>query len=112
MLLLMPLHRRRGQLYIPLRNSERDRPRPRQLPWQARTKHAFPQPSRPSPVSAAIIWQGPGLRRISPAVFPAFLPATLAEPVLMKAQKAGASLFEQSLQQPQWRRQLQHDAGH
>ncbi|MBX5190225.1 phytoene/squalene synthase family protein [Rhizobium sp. NZLR3b] len=107
LLLLMPLHRRRGQVYIPLqilfatgldRDSflaGEDRPR------IAAAIEAFAGLGREHLVKARAA--GP----IAPAVFPAFLPATLAEPVLVNAQKRGALIFDRPLQSPQWRRQLQ-----
>ncbi|MEP3437533.1 MAG: phytoene/squalene synthase family protein [Hoeflea sp.] len=39
------------------------------------------------------------------AVFPAYLPVSLVEPVLVRAEKLGAASLDTSLQLPQWRRQ-------
>jgi phytoene synthase len=105
MLLLMPLHRHRGQLYIPLEV----------LSATGLDRDSFLAGKDKARISAAIeAFAGLGRDHLAkaravalpPAVVPAFLPATLAEPVLVKAQRAGASLFERSLQPPQWRRQL------
>jgi 15-cis-phytoene synthase len=105
MLLLMPLHRHRGQLYIPLEI----------LSATGLDRDSFLAGKDKARISAAIeAFVGLGRDHLAkaravvlpPAIFPAFLPVTLAEPMLMKAQKAGAALFDQSLQQPQWRRQL------
>jgi phytoene synthase len=105
LLLLMPLHRHRGQVYIPLEI----------LAATGLDRDTFLAGRDKTRISAAIeAFAGLGrdhLERargvaISSVVFPAFLPATLAGPVLVKAQKAGAALFERSLQQSQWRRQI------
>ncbi|RFB94513.1 phytoene/squalene synthase family protein [Rhizobium leguminosarum bv. trifolii] len=106
LLLLMPLHRRRGQVYIPLQI----------LTATGLDRDAFLAGEDRPRISAAIeAFAGLGREHlararaagpIAPAVFPAFLPATLAEPVLVKAQKHGAVLFDRPLQPPQWRRQL------
>ncbi|MBX4907074.1 MULTISPECIES: phytoene/squalene synthase family protein [Rhizobium] len=106
LLLLMPLHRRRGQIYIPLQI----------LAATGLDRDAFLAGEDRPRISAAIeAFAGLGLEHlakargagaIAPAVFPAFLPATLAEPVLLKAQRRGVLLFDRPLQSPQWRRQL------
>ncbi len=106
LLLLMPLHRRRGQIYIPLQI----------LSATGLDRDAFLAGEDRPRISAAIeAFAGLGREHlakaraagpIAPAVFPAFLPATLAEPVLVKAQKRGALLLDRPLQPPQWRRQL------
>jgi phytoene synthase len=105
MLLLMPLHRHRGQVYIPLEI----------LTATGLDRNAFLAGQDKSRISAAIeAFSGLGREHlakaraatVSPLVFPAFLPATLAEPVLLKAQKSSARLFDSSLQSPQWRRQM------
>lgn len=106
LLLLMSLHRRRGQVYIPLQI----------LSATGLDRDAFLAGEDRPRISAAIeAFAGLGREHlvkaraagpIAPAVFPAFLPATLAEPVLVKAQKRGALLFDRPLQPPQWRRQL------
>ena len=104
LLLLMPLHRHRGQLYIPLEI----------LSATGLDRDAFLAGEDKQRISAAIeAFAGLGrdhlakARRvaISPTVFPAFLPVALAEPVLISAQRAGAGLFERQLQRSQLRRQ-------
>ncbi|MDM9622219.1 phytoene/squalene synthase family protein [Rhizobium sp. S96] len=105
LLLLMPLHRHRGQLYIPLEI----------LAATGLDRDAFLAGEDKQRISAAIqAFAGLGRDHlakardvaIAPAVFPAFLPAALASNVLASAQKAGVGLFERSLQQSQWRRQI------
>ncbi|MBB5572393.1 MULTISPECIES: phytoene/squalene synthase family protein [Rhizobium] len=106
LLLLMPLHRRRGQLYLPLEI----------LTATGLDRNAFLAGEDKARISAAIeAFAGLGREHlakvraaggISPAVFPAFLPVVLAEPVLKRAQALGAKVFEQSFLQPQWRRQM------
>jgi phytoene synthase len=106
LLLLMPLHRRRGQLYIPLQI----------LSATGLDRDTFLAGEDRPRISAAVeafaglgrehLAKARGAGAIAPAVFPAFLPVTLAEPVLRKAQRRGALLFDRPLQPPQWRRQL------
>lgn len=105
MLLLMPLHQRRGQVYIPLEI----------LSATGLDREAFLAGEDKPRISAAIeAFAGLGRDHLAkarasvlpPSVLPAFLPAVLAEPVLMKAQKRGAAVLEASLQEPQWRRQM------
>ncbi|MBB3318657.1 phytoene synthase [Rhizobium sp. BK181] len=104
LLLLMPLHRHRGQLYVPLEI----------LSATGLDRETFLAGEDRARISAAIeAFAGLGRDHlakarnvaIAPNVFPAFLPATLAEPVLVSAQKAGAGLFERQLQRSQLRRQ-------
>ncbi|EPE98479.1 phytoene/squalene synthase family protein [Rhizobium grahamii] len=104
LLLLMPLHRHRGQLYIPLEI----------LSATGLDRETFLAGEDRARISAAIeAFAGLGRDHlakarsvaIAPNVFPAFLPAALAEPVLVSAQKAGAGLFESQLQRSQLRRQ-------
>nr|CAD6416314.1 phytoene/squalene synthase family protein [Rhizobium sp. Q54] len=106
LLLLMPLHRQRGQLYVPLEI----------LNATGLDRDAFLAGRDPARMSAAIeAFAGLGLEHlakarsagaVSKAVFPAFLPVALAEPVLRKAMRAGGGIFERNIQPPQWRRQL------
>lgn len=106
LLLLMPLHRRRGQLYVPLEL----------LAATGLDREQFLEGKDKPRISAAIeAFAGLGREHLAKAratgaipvsVFPAFLPVTLAGPVLERAAKAGAGLFEHPLQMPQWRRQL------
>jgi 15-cis-phytoene synthase len=105
MLLLMPLHQRRGQVYIPLEI----------LSATGLDRETFLAGEDKPRISAAIeAFAGLGRDHLAkarasvlpPSVLPAFLPAVLAEPVLMKAQKRGAAVLEASLQEPQWRRQM------
>src|SRR4029453_10196078 len=89
MLLLMPLHRHRGQLYIPLEI----------LSATGLDRDAFLAGEDKPRVSAAIeAFAGlardhlPTARKVAipHTVFPAFLPVVLAEPVLVSAQRVGA----------------------
>ncbi|MEF0938963.1 phytoene/squalene synthase family protein [Rhizobium sp. BR 362] len=106
LLLLMPLHRRRGQLYLPLEI----------LTATGLDRDAFLAGEDRARISASIeAFAGLGREHlakaraagnISPTIFPAFLPVVLAEPVLKRAQTLGADLFDQSFLQPQWRRQM------
>ncbi|AVA21412.1 MULTISPECIES: phytoene/squalene synthase family protein [unclassified Rhizobium] len=106
LLLLMPMHRHRGQLYLPLEI----------LTATGLDRDAFLAGEDKARISAAIeAFAGLGREHlakaraagnISPAVFPAFLPVVLAEPVLKRAQALGADLFDRSFLQPQWRRQM------
>jgi phytoene synthase len=105
LLLLMPLHRRRGQLYLPLEI----------LTATGLDRDSFLEGKDMARISAAIeAFAGLGREHlakaragnISPTVFPAFLPVVLAEPVLKRAQVLGAKLFDRSFLQPQWRRQM------
>lgn len=104
-LMLMPLHHRRGQVYIPLEI----------LSATGLDRETF-LAGADKPRVAAAIEAFAGLGRdhlakartsaLSPVIVPAFLPVALAEPVLIKAQKRGAAVLEGSLQEPQWRRQV------
>lgn len=107
LLMLMPLHRRRGQLYLPAEL----------LSATGLDRDTFLAGDDKQRISAAIeAFAGLGREHlakaraqaatIAPAVFPAFLPVALAEGVLQKAQKAGARLFDEPIQSPQWRRQM------
>jgi phytoene synthase len=106
LLLLMPLNRHRGQVYLPLEI----------LSATGLDRDSFLAGEDKPRISAAVeAFAGLGREHLAKAraagaipqaVFPAFLPVTLAEPVLQKAQKLGADIFDRSLVLPQWRRQL------
>ncbi len=106
LLLLMPIHRRRHQLYLPLDI----------LSATGLDRDSFLAGEDNSRISAAIeAFAGLGLDHlakarkaasVSPAVLPAFLPVALAEPMLRRAAKAGAAVLDTAIQPPQWRRQL------
>lgn len=105
LLLLMPLHRHRGQVYLPLEI----------LSATGLDREAFLAGDDKLRVSAAIeAFAGLGRDHlakaraaiISPLVFPAFLPVVQAGSVLVDAQRMGAAIFERSPQLPQWRRQI------
>ncbi len=104
LLLLMPLHRHRGQLYIPVEI----------LTATGLDRDAFLAGEDQPRISAAIeAFAGLGRDHLAKArsvaipqaVFSAFLPVALAEPVLVNAQKLGSGLFERTLQRSQLRRQ-------
>jgi len=105
-LLLMPIHRRRHQLYLPLDI----------LSATGLDRDTFLAGEDRPRISAAIeAFAGLGLEhlgkarrsgRVPAAIFPAYLPVSLAEPVLRRAARAGASVLDTALQLPQWRRQV------
>lgn len=104
MLMLMPLHRRRGQVYVPVD----------MLSAVGLDRDAFLEGKDEARIKAAIeIFCAHALDHlekarkdnIPPAVFPAFLPVALAGPVISKARKAGAALLTQESQSSQLRRQ-------
>ncbi|PJI43991.1 MAG: phytoene/squalene synthase family protein [Rhizobium sp.] len=105
-LLLMPTHRARGQLYLPLEI----------LSAVGLDRESFLAGDDKVRVSAAIeAFAGLGrdhLRKARAAgrpprsLVPAYLPVSLSEPVLIAAQRRGAAILEGALRPPQWRRQL------
>ncbi|WP_331374219.1 phytoene/squalene synthase family protein [Sinorhizobium chiapasense] len=106
LLLLMPIHHRRGQVYLPadlLRATGLDR----EAFLAAGDSHAVDRAIQ------AFCGLGrdhltkarQGIGSISSQNFFAFLPVALAEPVFDRAEKAGARLLEQPIQPPQWQRQ-------
>ncbi len=106
LLLLLPQHQRRGQLYLPLDI----------LAATGLDREAFLGGDDTAKIAAAIeAFAGLGLEHlvkarkagnVSKAVFPAFLPVALAEPVLRRAVKEKAGILQAHLQPPQWRRQI------
>ena len=106
LLLLMPQHRRRGQVYLPLEI----------LGATGLDREQFLEGTDKARISAAIeAFAGLGREHLAKAraagtvaatVFPAFLTASLAVPVLERAVKLGAGVFDAPLQPPQWRRQM------
>jgi 15-cis-phytoene synthase len=106
MLLLMPLHRHRGQVYLPVEI----------LNATGLDRDTFLEGKDKARISAAIeAFAGLGCDHLTKArqsvisekLFAAFLPVAVSNAVLVRAQKAGAGLFERPVQLPQWRRQLQ-----
>ena len=105
-LLLMPIHRVRGQVYLPTQI----------LASVGLDREAFLAGETDGRLSAAIqAFAGFGLDhlrraraagRIPKSLLPAFLPVTLAEPVLKRAMKMGAGSMAADIRPPQWRRQL------
>lgn len=105
-LLLMPTHRARGQLYLPLEI----------LSAIGLDRETFLAGEDKARISAAIeAFAGLGrdhLRkareggRLPRSLVPAYLPVALSEPVLIAAQRRGVAIFDGALRQPQWRRQL------
>ncbi len=105
-LLLLPIHRARGQVYIPLQI----------LSAAGLDREAFLKDDEPARQKAAIeAFAGYGLDHLRQAraggvipksLLPAFLPVSLASSVLKRAARDGASALEGKLRAPQWRRQL------
>ncbi|MBV2186772.1 MAG: phytoene/squalene synthase family protein [Rhizobium sp.] len=105
-LLLMPTHRARGQLYLPLEI----------LSAVGLDRESFLAGDDRVRISAAIeAFAGLGrdhLRkaraagRLPKSLVPAYLPVALSEPVLAAAQRRAAAVLEGTLRPPQWRRQL------
>lgn len=105
-ILLMPIHRRRQQVYVPLDI----------LSAVGLDRETFLAGDDAVRISAAIeAFAGLGREhlekarragRIAPAVFPAFLPVSLTAPVLKRAGKTGAAVLLGDIQSPQWRRQI------
>lgn len=105
-LLLMPTHRARGQLYLPLEI----------LSAVGLDRDGFLAGDDKPRVSAAIeAFAGLGLDHLRKAreagpppksLIPAYLPVALSETVLVRAGKAGWAVFDGHLREPQWRRQL------
>lgn len=105
-LLLMPVHRARGQLYLPLEI----------LSAVGLDRDGFLAGQDKPRISAAIeAFAGLGLDHLRKAreagpppksLVPAYLPVALSETVLTRARKAGWAVFDGDLREPQWRRQL------
>ncbi len=106
LLLLMPAHLRRHQVYLPMDI----------LSATGLDRETFLEGGDKMRIGAAIeAFAGLGLEhlakarqepRVPSSVFPAFLPAALAEPVLRRAARMPSSALNAGLHQPQWRRQL------
>lgn len=106
MLMLMPLHRRRGQLYLPLDI----------LSATGLDRDGFVSGKDAQRTTAAIdAFAGLGLEHLAKArvggpisqrVIAAYLPVALAEAVLKEAQRLGSSLLDKPIQRPQWQRQI------
>ena len=103
-LLLMPLHRRRGQVYIPAD----------MLAAAGLDRETFLEGQDRQRIGIAIeIFAAHALDhiekarrvKISRTVFAAYLPVALSGPVILAARKAGAGVFEGELQLSQLRRQ-------
>ncbi len=105
-LLLMPGHRARGQLFLPLQI----------LSAVGLDRDGFLAGNDRERISAAIeAFAGLGLDhlrkarsggRLPRSLVAAYLPVALAEPVLLAARSAGAGIFERDIRPAQWRRQL------
>ncbi len=105
LLLLMPLHRHRGQVFIP----------DEILKATGLERDSFLKGDDSQAVSAAIdAFAGLGIDHLEKArqlcnipasSFPAYLPVALAQPVLDRARRLGARIFDAPFGLPQWRRQ-------
>lgn len=106
LLMLMPQHRSRGQLYIP----------DEILTATGLDRQSFLEGKDTNRVHAAIeafaglgidhLAKAQGLGPVPASLFSAYLPVALARPVLLSAQRKPVRVFENRLRQPQWRRQL------
>lgn len=106
LLMLLPIHGRRRQLYVPLDI----------LSATGLDRESFLAGEDKVRISAAIeAMAGLGLEHLEKArragpipapLFSAFLPVALSEPVLKRAGKIGARASAGGLQQAQWRRQI------
>ncbi|MFN4208761.1 MAG: phytoene/squalene synthase family protein [Agrobacterium albertimagni] len=105
-ILLMPIHKARGQVYMPTQI----------LASAGLDRETFLAAGNDDQLNAAIqAFAGFGLDHLRKAraagklpkgLLPAFLPVTLAEPVLKRAAKTGAVCLTVDIRPPQWRRQL------
>ncbi len=105
-ILLMPIHRARGQVYLPTQI----------LASVGLDRDAFLARGGDERVTAAIqAFAGFGLDHLRKAraagaipknLLAALLPATLAEPVLKRAMKIGHASLSTDIRPPQWRRQM------
>lgn len=106
LLMLMPLNSRRGQLYLPLDI----------LAATGLDRETFLEGKDKARIGAAIeAFAGLGREhlakarsagKVTPLLFPAYLPVTIAGPVLEKAVRVKAGLFDSPLQLSQLRRQF------
>lgn len=104
MLLLAPLHRRRGQVYIPLDI----------LSAAGLDRETFLEGKDATRIGAALEifcahaqdhLEKARKAQVSKTVFPAYIPVALTGKVIANARKAGAGLFEQDIQPSMLRRQ-------
>lgn len=106
LLLLLPLHLKRGQVYLPadlLRATGLDRETliaGEDGDAIGRAVRAFAGFGRDHLAKARA-----RLNTISPSNFPAFVPLALAEPIFDRAEAAGVGLLQRSIRPAQWRRQ-------
>lgn len=104
-LLMLPIHRRRGQVYLPADL----------LAATGLTPEALLDGSDTAAATRAIeafvglgrdhLAKARAAGGVSPANRAAFLPVALVRPILDAAEKAGAAALDRSLQPAQWRRQ-------
>ncbi|MCL6707958.1 phytoene/squalene synthase family protein [Pseudomonas sp. R2.Fl] len=105
LLLMMPLHRRRGQVYLPLEL----------LAAVGLDRDGFLAGEDRARIAAAVeAFAGLGREhleraraagRLPASIVPAYLPAALAAPVLDRAARLGSRIIEEDLRPAQWRRQ-------
>jgi len=106
LLMLLPLHLRRGQVYLPaelLRATGLDRETliaGKDSDGIGRAIRAFSGFGRDHLAKARA-----QMAAISPSNFPAFVPLALAEPIFDRAEAAGAGLLKTPIRPAQWRRQ-------
>lgn len=105
LLLMMPLHRRRGQVYLPVNL----------ITAVGLDRDSFLAGEDKAKIGAAVeafaglgrehLGKAQAAGRLPASIMPAYLPAALAAPVLDRATRLGAGIFEEDLRPPQWRRQ-------
>ena len=105
-LLLLPIHRARGQVYVPLQI----------LSAAGMDRDSFLKDGDPTRLKVVIeAFAGYGLDHLRQAraagaipksLLPAFLPVSLASGVLTRAARDGAAALAGGVRAPQWRRQL------
>ncbi|MFC5445703.1 phytoene/squalene synthase family protein [Rhizobium halophytocola] len=106
LILLMPIHRRRGQVYLPVEL----------LTSVGLDRESFLRIDKDPRLDAAIeAFAGLGREHLQKAreagrppagLMPAYLPATLAEPVLIKASRLGGRILSTDIRPGQLRRQI------
>lgn len=104
-LLLMPIHRRRGQIYLPADL----------MAATGLTPEALLAGNDPAAATRAVeafvglgrdhLAKARAANGVSLANCAAFLPVALVAPILKAAEKTGAGVLDGTLQPPQWRRQ-------
>lgn len=105
LLLMMPLHRHRGQVYLPMEL----------ITAVGLDRDSFLAGEDKARIGAAVeafaglgrehLGKARAAGRLPASIVPAYLPAALSAPVLDRAAGLGARLFEKDVRPAQWRRQ-------